>query len=37
MTNSDVKYKTSAKILCGCIALFLALVVGTVLYQNWPQ
>jgi hypothetical protein len=37
MTNEQLKYKTSAQILCGCVAVFLALVAGTAILQHWPK
>jgi hypothetical protein len=37
MTKEQLKYKTSAQIICACATLFVAFVVGTVLLENWPK
>jgi len=37
MTKEQLKYKTSAQILCACATLFVILVVGAVLFENWPK
>jgi hypothetical protein len=37
MTKEQLKYKTSAQILCACIPIILALVIGTALFEHWPK
>jgi len=37
MTKEQLKYKTSAQIICVCATLFVALVIGTALLEHWPK
>jgi hypothetical protein len=37
MTKEQLKYKTSAQIICVCATMLVLLVVGTVLLKHWPK